>query len=75
MGMLRWMVEIGQVDIITEVLLMASHMAMPREGHLYAVLHIFGFLKIKYNSRMCFDPTVPFFDKRAFKECDWKRFF
>ena len=49
-GMLRWMVEIGRVDIITEVSLMASHMAMPREGHLDAVLHIFGFLKIKYNT-------------------------
>jgi hypothetical protein len=42
-GMLRWMVEIGQVDIITEVSLMASHMAMPHEGHLYTVLHIFVF--------------------------------
>jgi len=32
-GMLRWMVEIGQVDIITEVSKMASQMASPREGH------------------------------------------
>ena len=63
------------MDIITEVLLMASHMAMPCEGHLYAVLHIFGFLKIKYNSQMCFDPTVPLCDERAFKECDWKQFY
>jgi hypothetical protein len=50
-------------------------MAMPREGHLYAVLHIFGFLKIKNNSQMCFDPTVPFCDERAFKECNWKQFY
>jgi len=74
-GMLRWMVEIGQVHIITEVSLVASHMAMPREGHLDAVLHIFGYLKIKYKSRMCFDPTVPYCDKKAFKECDWKEFY
>ncbi len=74
-GMLRWMVEIGRVDIITEVSLMSSHMAMPREGHLDAVLHIFGFLKIKYNSRMCFDPTVPYCDDSAFKDCDWKQFY
>ena len=73
--MLRWMVKIGKVDIITEVSLMASHMAMPREGHLDAVLHIFGFLKIKYNLRMCCDPTVPLCDERAFKECDWKQFY
>jgi hypothetical protein len=31
-GMLRWMVEIGRVDIITEVSKMASQMALPREG-------------------------------------------
>ena len=74
-GMLRWMVEIGRVDIITEVSMVASHMAMPREGHLDAVLHIFGYLKIKYNSRMCFDPTVPYCDEKAFKECDWKEFY
>jgi len=72
-GMLRWMVEIGQVDIITEVSLVASHMAMPRKGHLDAVL--LGYLKIKYNSRMCFDRTVPYCDEKAFKECDWKDFY
>ena len=48
-GMLQWMVEIGRVDILTVVLMMSSHMAMPCEGHLDAVLHIFGYLKIKYN--------------------------
>ena len=74
-GMLRWMVEIGRVDIITEVSLMSSQMAMPREGHLESVLHIFGFLKRKYNSRMAFDPTVPPVDESAFKDCDWKQFY
>jgi hypothetical protein len=43
-GMLQWMVEIGRVDIITEVLKMASQMASPRDGHLDALMHIFGFL-------------------------------
>ena len=53
---------------------MSSHMAMPREGHLYMVLHVFGYLKAKFNSRMAFDPTVPYYNKLAFKECDWKEF-
>ena len=74
-GMLQWMVEIGRVDILTEVSLMASHLAMPREGHLDAVLHIFGYLKIKNNSRMAFDPTVPYIDETLFQECDWKEFY
>jgi hypothetical protein len=67
------MVEIGQVDIITEVSLMLSHMAMPQERHLDTVLHIIGYLKVKYNSRMCFNHTVPYCDESAFKECDWKQ--
>ena len=33
-GILRWMVELGRVDICLEVSMMSSHMAMPREGHL-----------------------------------------
>ena len=37
-GMLRWMVDIDTLDIITEVSMMASQMAVPREGHLEAVL-------------------------------------
>jgi hypothetical protein len=41
-GMLQWMVKIGRVDIITEVSKMASQMASPREGHLDALLHMFG---------------------------------
>jgi hypothetical protein len=36
-GVLRWIVEIGRIDIITEVSLLASQMAMPREGHVMQV--------------------------------------
>jgi Reverse transcriptase (RNA-dependent DNA polymerase) len=49
-GILHWMVEIGRVDMITEVSKLASHMALPREGHLDAVFHIFGWLKRKHGS-------------------------
>ena len=44
-GVLRWAVEIGRVDILLEVSLMSSHLALPREGHLDQVNHIFGYLK------------------------------
>eukprot|EP00957_Ditylum_brightwellii_P211593 15366351-Ditylum_brightwellii.AAC.1 len=33
-GMLRWMIELGRIDICLEVSLMASHLVMPREGHM-----------------------------------------
>ena len=74
-SMLRWMVEIGRVDIIMEVSKMASQMAALREGHLETLLHMFGFLKINHNSRMAYDPLYPMIDMSAFKKCDWKQFY
>ena len=46
-GILMWVVEIGIGDIITKVSMMASHMAITREGHLEAVLHVYAFLRQK----------------------------
>jgi hypothetical protein len=75
MGVMRWMVELGRVDIITEVSVLASHSACPREGHLEAVHHMFAYLDNKHNSRMVFDPSYPQIKLSTFKECDWKEFY
>ena len=74
-GILQWMVEIGRVDIITEVLTLASQMAMPREGHMDTVFHVFAYLNARHNSRMVFDPTYPSTDKTNFQENEWKRLY
>ena len=74
-GVLRWCVELGRVDIITEVSELASYLAMPRDGHLEAVFHLFNYLERKHNARIAFDPTYPDIDMSAFKECDWKAFY
>ena len=74
-GVLHWMVELGRVDIITEVNILATHLALPREGHLDALFHVFAYLKGKHNTRMVFDPTYPEIDMRVFNECDWKSFY
>ena len=71
-GILRWMVELGRVDILTEVSLLSSHLAMPREGHLDALLHLYVYLGCKHNSRMAFDPTYPRINQEDFQTCDWK---
>jgi hypothetical protein len=55
--------------------MLSSHLAMPREGHLDAVFHIFAYLKIRHNSRMVFDPTYPEIDMGRFKEMDWTSFY
>ena len=38
---------------------MASRIAMPRQGHLNQLYHVFAFLKKKHNSKMEFGPTEP----------------
>jgi len=74
-GVLNWIVELGRVDIITEVSTLASHMAMPREGHLDALFDVFCYLKRKHNARLVFDPTYPTINMNCFLEQDWKHFY
>ena len=70
-GVLRWMVELGRVDICLEVSMMSSHLALPREGHLKEVFHIFAHLKKYHNSELVFDPSDPVIDKSQFERKDW----
>jgi hypothetical protein len=70
-GMLRWMVELGQIDICCEVSMMSSHLALPRQGHLSQVYHIFAYLKHHHNAEMVFDPTRATVDESIFERRDW----
>jgi len=70
-GILRWMVELGRVDICTEVSMMSSHLALPRKGHLDGLLHMFAYLKTHHNSEMVFDPSEPDLDMTSFPREDW----
>jgi hypothetical protein len=74
-GIMRWMCEIGRIDIATEVSLLSSHLAYPREGHLDAALHIMGYLKLKNNSRLIFDPTYPVIDEDSFQHHEWEELY
>lgn len=74
-GQMRWMVEIGRIDIATEISLLSSHLAYPREGHMHAALHTMAHLKQRHNTRMVFDPTYPDIDHDSFHQADnatWK---
>ena len=52
-GVLHWIVELGCADVVAEVSILASHMALPREGHLDAIFHIFACLKGKHDASDC----------------------
>ena len=67
--------ELGRVDINTEVSMLASHLALPREGYLEAVFHVFAYLKAKHNSRLALDPTYPDIDESDFKKYNWVEFY
>ena len=66
------MIELGRIDVITEVLLISSFLESSRLGHLEAVFFIFAYLDNKHNARMIFNSTYPEIDMSDFKECNWK---
>ena len=53
-GMLRWMVKSGRVDVCLEVSMLSSHLAVPGQGHLDQVFHMFAHLKKCHNSCLVF---------------------
>jgi hypothetical protein len=72
---MRLMVELGCMDIGTKVSLLSSHLAFPREGHLQVALHIMGYLRLKHNTRLVFDPTYPNINLDSFRKYDWTKFY
>eukprot|EP00804_Cyclotella_cryptica_P016786 CCRYP_002072-RA/>CCRYP_002072-RA protein AED:0.33 eAED:0.33 QI:0/0/0/1/0/0/2/0/379 len=74
-GILRWMCELSQIDICTELSMLSSYSEMSREGNLEAALHVFSYLKSKSNSRLIFDPMEPDMGGSNFAECNWSDFY
>lgn len=59
----------------TEELKMSTHLALPRDGHLRQVYHIFRYLKAKPKRTIAYDPTHPDIDESRFVQCDWHDFY
>ena len=74
-GILHWIVELGRIDIATEVSLLGSHVALPRKGHLQTVFHIYACLKKRHNSQLALDSSYPEIDMRVFHHADWTDFY
>jgi hypothetical protein len=56
-GILRWICELGRVDILYEVSVLSQYLAQPRIGHLNQCLNIFYYLKYHNRSWTVMDPT------------------
>lgn len=75
-GILRWAVELGRFDILTEVSMLSQYQASPRTGHLEALYLIFHFLSKNPFKRVVFDPNKPQVDDRYFnRDADWTEFY
>ena len=48
--------------------MLSSHVALPQEGHLEEVLHVFSYLQKHINFKLVFDPTTPERYMNAFKK-------
>jgi hypothetical protein len=74
-GILRWCIELGRINIIVEVSLLSRFLACPREGHMQQAFDVFGYLKKHARSRMVFDEMVPAIDQSHFRVVDWSELY
>ena len=54
------------MDINAKVLMLDYCLDLPREVHLEAVLHVYGYLCAKHNTRLELDPYYPDIDESQF---------
>ncbi len=74
-GILRWAVELGRIDIIVAVSLLSSYTMQPRAGHLDQVFHVFSYLKRNKRATIIFDEKRVDWNEAAFLEHDWTDFY
>ena len=55
-GVLRWIIELGRIDIAYEVSSLSKFLAKPRTGHVYQALHVFKYLETHIENDLAFDP-------------------
>jgi hypothetical protein len=74
-SILRWMVELGRLDIYVQVAMLSSYLSQPRQGHLEAIYYIYGYLKSHERSTMVFDSDYVNWKDEDFPEYDWSDFY
>ena len=74
-GTFRWMIELGRLDILTEVSQLSSFQAMPWKGHLEACYSIFAYLRKHPNMAIIFHPSRMTTKESRFQSHDWHDFY
>ena len=57
-GIAGWIVELGWVDILCEVLLLSIHLAMPRKGYIKALMESFVYFDMDYGKTIIIGPMI-----------------
>ena len=75
-GMLRWGIELGGIDVFHEVALLSQHQANPRASHLEAAHHIFAYMKSHMKMGWIgYDPIAPAVNLSTLSgNIDWTEF-
>ena len=71
----RWMINLRRIDIITKALLLSSHVAFCREGHLDAAVHVMAHVGQRYYFRLVCDASYPEINHSVFKKCNRSTFY
>ena len=74
-GILRWAVELGRIDLCHFAGVMARFAAAPRQGHMVALVRAFGYCKKHIRSKIVFDPRPIDFSDVAWVSHEWKEFY
>ena len=62
-GILRWAMELGCMDVCLKLSVLSQHFASPRQGHLENAHHLFACLKAYPQVKSVFDLTEPCIDE------------
>ena len=68
------MTKLGKIDT-TKMLLLSSHLSLPREGHLDAAVHVMAYVDVRYISRLVNDQSYPEIDQSVFQRGVWSVFY
>eukprot|EP00934_Nitzschia_sp_Nitz4_P002319 Nitzschia sp. Nitz4//scaffold471_size5685//193//5616//NITZ4_009210-RA/size5685-processed-gene-0.1-mRNA-1//1//CDS//3329552692//2319//frame0 len=74
-GIIRWAVELGRIDLAHAAGLMARFAATPREGHMVQVIRILAYTKKHIDSKIVFDAGYVDMDDIVWNEADWSEFY
>jgi hypothetical protein len=76
-GISRWAIELGRIDIFHEISVLSQYQANSRVGHLETLYHVFAYLKHHLDmGRTAYDSITPTIDESVFlRNAYWKEFY